>query len=93
MFELARKSSVLMSLSLQIEHQLTKRFRSETPVELAVFRFREDYDVPQVSVFSHSVPNYLRFERITCVAVILQFDYKVVRKIPDLGESLKSMNR
>ena len=48
-----------------------------------VLRFREDLDVPRVGVFSHGIPNFYRFFGfyITCSAVILPFDYNMLKEI------------
>ena len=83
LFELSRSSTHMTSVSLQTEYLLSKRFFPESPVELLVLRFREDLDVPRVGVFSQGIPNLSRFFGfcITCSAVILQFDYKMLRKI------------
>lgn len=90
LFEIAKKASTFTSTSLAIEHHLSKLFRIETRVELEVFRFREDFDVFQVAVFDHSIANFLRFigSGITCLAVILQFDYKISKKIATTSEGL-----
>lgn len=87
LFDVARRSSILTPLSLQIEFELVKRIQPHPPAEMAILRFREEWDVLQVSVFAHSAANFLRFlgSTITCAAIILQFDYKVVRTLNIMG--------
>ena len=80
--ELSRRSTELTSISVSTEYLLSKRFPpgTQTNNALAVLRFREDFDVPMIA---HGVPSFLRFLSfsITCLAVILQFDYEIMRKI------------
>lgn len=83
----SRMSSKFTSISLETEYHLLKRSLLETSPEVMVFRFREEWDVPRCAVFAQSVPNFLRYlaSTVTCVAVILQFDFKVLGEIADLG--------
>lgn len=91
---LAHESSVLKRQSIDIECFLLRQIKAEDTSRnslytdlLAVLRFREEWDVLQVGCFTHDVANFLKFLAtvITCVAVVLQFDYKVVRKITTLS--------
>ena len=85
LFELSRRSTYLTSISMSTEYVLSNRFPPETQTDnaLAVLRFREYFDVSMIAVYAHGVPNFLRFLSfsITCIAVVLQFDYNIQQRI------------
>lgn len=86
---LATRSSALVAISLQSEYYLSRRLRPDSSIELTLFKVRDEWDAPTVWCFSHSVRNFLKFlaSAVTCIAVILQFDHRVVRRINSLGAS------
>ena len=89
LFLLAKKSSAVTAISLQIEYHLSKRLVPGTSVEVAVLRHREEWDILEIACYTHSVSNYFRFLgfAFSCVAVVLQFDYKVVGTITGWSDS------
>lgn len=50
-------------------------------------KFRDDWDSLRIDCFEHGSANFLRFMSMmtACVAVVLQFDYLVVRKINEIA--------
>ena len=87
LFVLAYRSDALKRQSLEIEYDLLKRIRPHSDQNsrllelLVVFRFRDDWDNLQIGCFVHDLGNYVKFlaSLVTFIAVILQFDYRVVR--------------
>lgn len=87
LFHTARKASIVAARSVELESLVITQITGGSQVEyanlLSVIRFREEWDVLRVACFPLSVANLLRFLAfcITCVAVILQFDFKIVRAL------------
>lgn len=86
-FLLAYGSSACASLCQKTEGSFSKLIDiSDAACEkcqgkyLRVLKFREEWDSLKVGCFSQNVPNFLSFliTCITCVAVLLQFDFKVM---------------
>lgn len=94
---LARKSSRLETHAIELENRVRRRLfweNSSTRCEVDIipaFNFREEWDCLRVGCFAHNDGNFWRFISflITSVAVILQFDYKVIRTITSLANILK----
>lgn len=90
-FCLAGKASSVAAHGAKVESILIMRSSGGLQVEcanlLGVLRFREDWDVLRVACFPLRISNLLSFLAccITCVAVILQFDYKVARSLSRLS--------
>lgn len=93
MYALASKGSAIGAQNAKLEsylleHTSVATFDSQIRARLLpVFRVREEWDVLQVAGFTLNLPNFLRYLGfcVSFVAVILQFDYKVVRAINDLS--------
>lgn len=101
LFTLARKSSEKRALCVQTEASLMERSQDESTVSktdmaaMKHFRFNEDWDSLRVGCFEHGLGNFLKSLSMvtTCIAVVLQFDYLVVRAINDLALQAVSHNR
>lgn len=95
LFVLSRKSSTLVAGGTGIEVHFMKQVPDQNVLHhvnlLGVLRFREEWDVLQVAGFSLSTPNFLRYVGfcMTCVAVVLQFDYRIVRALNRLSSPPK----
>lgn len=91
---LAHRSSNVRIASRDIERELLEKSRkiatigSIDPIAARTFEFRNEWDSLRVGCFDHTLPNFWRFISVltTCVAVVLQFDYRVVRMIADLAD-------
>lgn len=89
----AYKASNVRAMSEEIGRQFLKRAnqsRDTATIDATAIRalvFDEDRDSLRVGCYTHSLPNFLRFVSVmtTCVAVVLQFDFRVVRTISDLS--------
>ena len=92
-FRLARKASEIKLLCLKTEAELTRRLHNEatlTHLDCAFMRnlqFSDGWDSLRVGCFEHNTANFVKFLSMvsTSVAVVLQFDYLVVRAINDLS--------
>ena len=93
---LANRSSLIEQSDLETHDNILKRLYREEVSRYArndfleVFSFREEWDVLRVGCFVHNIKNFWRFlsHIITIVAVTLQFDYKLVRNLGNLGENV-----
>lgn len=91
LFSVARKGSALAAHGFRLEIRFLKLVPDQTAFEhasiLTVLRFREEWDVLQVACFTLSISSFLRFlaSCVTCIAVVLQFDSKVVGTINRLS--------
>lgn len=49
----------------------------------AILRFHEGWDTLKLGCFTHSVENFMKFlgTSLTCVAIALQFDFRVIRSL------------
>ena len=93
----ARKGSLIISQCLDTEFQLWALgidrpdvHKSATLWEtMRVFRFREEWDTLKVACFTSSSANFFRYLStvVTCVAVVMQFDFKVLRTMTNLTKS------
>lgn len=93
----ARKGSTILSQCVETEFQIWKLVVSRADLRqtgrqsevIGIFRFREEWDTLQVASLTLTSRNFLVFLStvVTCVAVVLQFDYKVVRTITGLAQS------
>lgn len=98
LFMLARKASAVRSECETTEATLMRRLQEEcldldlTPMEH--LRFREDFDSLRVGCFGHHQANFLRFSSVvvTSIAVVLQFDYVVIRTLNTLSNQVESGN-
>ena len=90
----ARRCSMFKTLCEDTDQALLKQFRScddgysSLHANLsAVFRFHDAWDEFKLGCFSHSVQNFLKFlmSGLTCIAIILQFDYNVIRTLNALS--------
>ena len=91
----AHKGSRVISKSLETESHMWTHLVTRTGLlsaserwEVAgVLRFREEWDALEVACFTSNLGNFSKFlsTTITCVAVVLQFDYKAVRCITNLA--------
>lgn len=90
---LAKKGSTLATKCLKLESIVLMRIPdNDSPSSshlLRAVRFREEWDVLKVGCFALGTPNLLRFlaSCVTFIAVVLQFDYRVVRAMNRLGSS------
>lgn len=95
MFGIARKGSLVRSRGVDLEGFLAQqsspaRFAFHSRAEVSsVFGMREEWDAMQILGFSLDVPNFFRYLGfcISFVAVVLQFDYRVVRAMNNLGRN------
>ena len=95
----ANKSSLLESQCFETERVVLTHFWDENPcscseVDLArIFRFREDWDCLRVGCFVHNSRNFWKTisTLFTAVAVVLQFDFKVVGSVADSGEYVEKL--
>lgn len=86
---LACCSSEVIKLCLEQESELLRRLCRDATLTntenaaIKLMQFREEWDSLRVGCFVHSLANFLRFVSVltTCVAVVLQFDFRVMRKI------------
>lgn len=87
---LAVNSSALVATSLRCEYHLSKVFRPDSSIELLVFKLRDEWDLPKVGYVFLNVSNFLKFlaSAVTCIAVILQFDHRVLRKLNSMAAFL-----
>lgn len=76
----------LMTLAV---HTTASRDTTERSEAINVLRFRGEWDALKVACFESSLENFIKYlsAMVTCVAVVLQFDYKVVRFITNLAKS------
>lgn len=92
-FLLAREASCIKTQCLETHSKLLRCSITDSPLAHSAadaerhFRFDQDLDSLRIGCFDQSVSNYMRFLSVvtTCVAVVLQFDYKVVRTINKLS--------
>lgn len=87
----AQKGSMVISQSVDTEFYVWTLVVSRVDVRdserqweaIGVFRFREEWDTLRVACFASDLGNLVSFlsATITCVAVVLQFDYKFARYI------------
>lgn len=90
---LAYKASAVRCMCEETERELLRRLSETVSVEyvdsatVESFRFHEDWDSLRVGSFPHHLSSFWRFISVvtTCAAVVLQFDYRVVRAINDLS--------
>lgn len=77
-----------LALSLSVTANTVSRNGKQLEA-MNIFRFREEWDTVQALCFTLNIGGFLKFMLtvFTCTAVILQFDYKVVRSITSLAES------
>lgn len=97
-FMMANKSSTVIELLVDVEHRTIQRFitidgfAAGLPAvsffQWEVLRFSIESDTPQIGCLVHDKATFvsLMASFVTCLAVILQFDFKVVRTINDLAE-------
>lgn len=89
----ATRGSTLVLKCLELESFVLMRYSGvNSPDQTAVrraLRFRKEWDVLLIGYFSLNVRNLLRFLTlsITCVAAVLQFDFRVVGALDVLGKS------
>lgn len=92
-FMLARKSSEIRSQCVETQATLMKRLDANTTLSgvdfasMIHFQFSEDWDSLRCGCFALSMSNFLRYLSMvfTSTAVVLQFDYHVIRKINTLS--------
>lgn len=90
-FLLARKGSNLVANCTKLEYDVRKRITDCSSPNVAHFlhrlRFREEWDTLQVGCFALGIPNLLKFLLfcVTCAAVVLQFDHRVVTTVNRLS--------
>ena len=95
LFVLAQKCSSFYQICADTDQNLLMQIRGSNfskscHSELsAVLRFHDVWDVFKLGCFSHSVGNLLSFlaTGLTCAAVALQFDFKVVRALASTASS------
>lgn len=98
---LASKASKVRSLSKDLERDYLEKTCNIGSVSYIHFvaartyKAQEDWDTMTVGCFSHNLQNFWRFVSVltTCVAVVLQFDYRVVRMINDSADAMKNVTR
>ena len=93
----ARQSSRIILQCLETEFHVWRLFvnRVDLPGDekqsnaVDFFRFREEWDTLQVACFSANSANFAKYlcTVVTCVAVVLQFDFKVQRVLRNLAET------
>lgn len=93
----AYKGSLIMSQSVNTEFYIwtlvisraDERNSDRQWEAIGAFRFREEWDTLRVACFTSKLGNFILFlsASFTCVAVVLQFDYKVARYISSLTNS------
>lgn len=91
---LAMKSSTCIRLNQEAENVISKKSDSCSSIcsrcqekHLRLLRYREEWDSLKVACFTHGVPNLLSYAVtcVTCVAVLLQFDFRVVESLSKLA--------
>lgn len=98
LFLVAREASRVRSSCEETEREFLRRLsKSSTrdyidPATMECFRFHSEWDSLRVGCFSHSMCNFWKFISVvtTCTAVVLQFDFRVVRTIGELSASVPS---
>lgn len=93
LFVLAQQASAVKSQCEKTEAGLMRRLQEDPKLHdadigsMEHLRFREDWDSLRIGCFNHGEGNFLRFLSMvaTSIAVMLQFDYVVVRTIQDLA--------
>lgn len=93
-FVVARKASEVRSRSEETERELLRRLGGTSTLgsvdtaTMECLKFHPEWDTLYVGCFTHSLQNLSKFTSIiiTCVAVVLQFDFRVVRTINDLSK-------
>lgn len=94
-FGLARQCSELRSWCLEADRLLLVQLQDKRMCEKchrdtsAVFRFHDEWDVLKIGYFSHSAENFVKFlaTALTCSAIALQFDYKMLRELTASSEN------
>ena len=89
LYFVARAASDVKAQCAKTEAELLRRLRGNVDcTSIRQLRFREDWDSLRVGCFEHSKANFLKFLSTvtTCVAIVLQFDYLVVRAINELSQ-------
>lgn len=89
---LACKTSEVRSQCVATEAELLRRLHEDrrlAQVDITVtdiFEFYDEWDSLRLGCFGHNLKNFSRYWSllITCTAVVLQFDYVVVRAMSDL---------
>lgn len=92
LFDIAMKASALQRSSLEIEKHFPSGIRRDTQRRLneilLALQFHEDLDTLRNGCYSLGSGKFLSFlmTSFTCAAVVLQFDFQVVRTLTTLGE-------
>lgn len=92
---LVNKCSTVAAHNAELEGYVFKQTLSKDGDELvdadflAVFRLREECDFLRVASFTIDIRSFLKYLTfcVTLVAIVLQFDYKVVRYVKTLADS------
>lgn len=90
---MARKCSNIMALLIEVERRLLRglhevEFCSEYPqLQWRVLHFDEKWDAPHIGCFVLNQRTFMSFlaTSFTCLAVVLQFDFKVVWVVNELA--------
>lgn len=98
LFDLARRSSTFKRLCQDIEPKFSAGIqenavnRDDTKQMQVVMRFHEDLDTLRNGCFALGAEDFMSFTlwSATCAAVVLQFDFLIVRALNSLGESYGS---
>ena len=97
-WSLASKSSACLRMCDEAENLFSKFVDTNNTIcrrcqvkHFRLLRYRDEWDAVKVACFTQSVPNFLRYmvTCITCVAVVLQFDFKVVGTLSELASKEK----
>lgn len=100
MILLAHKATEVRNVCEETESGLLRRLSERSTLDyvdsatMASFRFHDEWDSLRVGCFAHNLQNFWRYISVvtTCVAVVLQFDYRVVRAINDLSNQVTQVN-
>lgn len=93
-FVLAQRASAVRSRCGRTEAALTRRLQEDPTLQrvewkpMEHLRLHDDLDSLRIGCFVHDKANFLRFLSVvaTSLAVVLQFDYVIVRTINNLSE-------
>ena len=93
---LAYKASKVEAQSEEIEREYLQRVSNDASFEfidtavVRTFQLHKDWDCLQIACFPHNLALFWRYISVmlTCVAVVLQFDFKVVREITELSKRI-----